>query len=167
MVFPHCLITTQVLTLKWSSITSNTVLTFIPYLLISLVLDLSYALSLVLASCSMGSPCSYMSVVSLVFPSMLLDTLGQLARDQVALEQTDGGFGASLYTGYLPIAFWASLSSCMHHGIACPASQAYDWPSACWSSLSGIHPSVALVSLAMIGHSSDRLTEPLTSPLTI
>ena len=74
---------------------------------------------------------------------------------------------ASLYTGYLPIAFWASLSSCVHHGIACLASQAYDWPSACWSSLSGIHPSVTLVSLAMIGHSSDRLTEPLTSSLII
>ena len=55
----------------------------------------------------------------------------------------------------------------MHHGIACLASQAYDWPSACWSSLSGIHPSVTLVSLAMIGHSCDCLIEPLTGSLII
>ena len=55
----------------------------------------------------------------------------------------------------------------MHHGIACLAFQAYDWPSACWSSLSGIHPSMTLVSLAMIGHSSDHLTEPLTGSLII
>ena len=98
-----------------------------------------------------------MSVVSLVFPSMLLDTL----------DQADGGFEASLYTGYLPIAFWASLSSCMHHGIACLAFQAYDWPSACWSSLSGINPSMTFVSLAMIGHCSDHMTEPLNGSLII
>ena len=55
----------------------------------------------------------------------------------------------------------------MHHGIACLVFQAYDWPSACWSSLSGIHPSVTLVSLAMIGHCSDCLTEPLTGSLII
>ena len=55
----------------------------------------------------------------------------------------------------------------MHHGIACLAFQAYDWASACWSSLSGIHPSVTLVSLAMIGHCSDHLTEPLTGSLII
>ena len=77
MVFPHFLITTQVLRLKWSSITSNTILTFIPLLLVSLVPDLSYALSLVPSFLQHGQSFVPMSVVSLVFPSVLLDTLDQ------------------------------------------------------------------------------------------
>ena len=45
-----------------------------------------------------------------------------------------------------------SLSTYVHPGIACLASQSSDWLGALWASLSGIQSSVTFVRLNVIGH---------------
>ena len=62
------------------------------------------------------------------------------------------GLWLSFYLGYSPIELWDSLSTYVHPGIACLASQACDWLGTFWASLSGLQSSVTLVRLNVIGH---------------
>ena len=50
-----------------------------------------------------------------------------------------------------PIELWDSLSTYIHPGIACLASQSSDWLGALWASLSGIQSSVTFVRFNVIG----------------
>ena len=74
------------------------------------------------------------------------------------------GFCSPFYVGCSLIEPWDSLSGYVHPGIACLASQASDWAGAFWGSLSGfvvgylllgVHPSMTLVKLIMIGYCCD------------
>ena len=87
------------------------------------------------------SPLSGSQLTGLVAYFLKLDTWSPM-----------GFCGFPFYLGYSPIELWDSLSAYVHHGIACLASQASDWPGAFWASLSGFQSSVTLVKLLMIGH---------------
>ena len=52
--------------------------------------------------------------------------------------------------GVPPIELWGSLSTYVHPGIACLASQSSDWLGALWASLSGIQSSMTFVRLNVI-----------------
>ena len=60
--------------------------------------------------------------------------------------------GPPLHLGFPPIELWDSLSSLVNSGIACLASQSFDWPDALWASLSSVWLSVTLVKLSVIGY---------------
>ena len=71
------------------------------------------------------------------------------------------GSAVPFYPGYFLIEPWDSLSDYVHPGIACLAFWASDWAGAFWGSLSGfvishlllgVHPSVTLVKLIVIGY---------------
>ena len=56
------------------------------------------------------------------------------------------GFCNLFYLGYFSIALWDSLSGLVHSGIACLASQSSGYP------LLGVHPSISIVTLTVIGY---------------
>ena len=61
------------------------------------------------------------------------------------------GLWLPFYLGCAPIELWDSLSTYMHPGIACLASQSSDWLGALWASLSGIQASMPFVRFNVIG----------------
>ena len=62
------------------------------------------------------------------------------------------GLWFPFYLGCSPIEPWDSLSTYVHPGIACLASQSSGWPGTLWASLSGIQSSVTFLRLNVIGH---------------
>ena len=60
----------------------------------------------------------------------------------VTVTVTPGVCSFPFYLGFSPIELWDSLSTCVHPGIACLASQASDWLGAFWASLSGVQSSM-------------------------
>ena len=89
----------------------------------------------------MGNPI-FLIVPDLVFPSVLL----------LWIKAHPGVCGFPFYLGCSPIELWDSLSTYVHPGIACLASQNSDWLGALWASLSGIQSSMTFVRLNEIGH---------------
>ena len=100
--------------------------------------------ALVLASHSMGSPMFLFLSLNLTFPLQVHSLQGYWL--------TPGILWPPFYLGYSPIELWDSLSGYVHPGIAYLVSQASDWLGAFWASLSGLHSSMTLVKLFMIGH---------------
>ena len=73
----------------------------------------------------------------------------------------DLGFCSISYPVHICTELWHSLSGLVHSGIACLASQAPDWAVALWDGpvwsvigypLLGVHPSMSIVRLVMIGY---------------
>ena len=89
----------------------------------------------------MGSPILLDCFLTLHFPLSLLLWIQPL-----------GVCGFPFYLGYSPIEPGDSLSTYVHLGIACLASQASDWLGTLWASLSGLQSSVTLERLNVIGH---------------
>ena len=130
------------------------VLVAIPLLVVvpsSLMCLMPYACQL--ASCSM--PISYYASCSCSISSHSLCSSSPL----LLLPQL--GFCSPFYPGCFHFEPWDSLSDYVHPGIACLAFQASDWAGAFWGSLSGfvinhlllgVHPSMTLVKLIMIGY---------------
>ena len=56
---------------------------------------------------------------------------------QLSLSE-DLGFCSPFYLGYFALCPGVACLGYVHHGIACLASQASDWASALWDSLSGL-----------------------------
>ena len=97
----------------------------------------------------MGSPI-FLIVPGLVFPSVLL--LWTQALLSCCSSDPFWGLWLPFYLGCSPIELWGSLSTYMHPGIACLASQSFDWLGALWASLSGVQLSVTFIRLNVIGH---------------
>ena len=82
----------------------------------------------------------------------MLHSLRLTAYMVTSLHVSLGFCSLLFYLGYSPIELWGSLSGYAHPGIACLAFQASDWLGALWDSLSGLHSSMTLVKLVVIGH---------------
>ena len=104
--------------------------------------------ALFLASCSMGSPMFLLLLPDLMFPSPSLLSCLFLSASRIASCRDS----PSIYLGYSSIELWDSLSVYVHCGIDCLAFQACDGWGEFWASLSGLHSSLTLVKLIMIGH---------------
>ena len=78
---------------------------------------------------------------------------------QLSLSE-DLGFCSLFYLGYIHIALRDSLSGVVHSGIACLASQATDW-AIVWPvigyPLLGVHPSMSIIRLIVIGYHCNHL----------
>ena len=111
-----------------------------------------------LASCSMGIS-NYTSCPD----SMTLHSPCPLFSSPLS---PFSGFCSPFYSGCFLVEPWDSLSDYVYPGIACLAFQASDWVGAFWGSLSGflinhflsgVHPSMTLVKLIMIGYHCNHL----------
>ena len=130
------------------------ILIVIPLLVISpgsMMCLMPYACQL--ASCSMGlsNHASCPDSVTLYSPCHLFSSPPSLSL----------GLCSPLYSGCFFVEPWDSLSDYVYRGIVCLAFQASDWAVAFWGSLSsflishlllGIHPSVTLVKMIVIGY---------------
>ena len=129
------------------------ILVVIPLLVIvpsSLMCLMPYACQL--ASCSMGlsNYASHPDPMTLHSPCPLFSS-----------PSSSPGFCSPFYSGCFLVEPWDSLSDYVYPGIAYLAFQASDWVGAFWGSLSGflishllsgVHPSITLVKLIVIGY---------------
>ena len=95
----------------------------------------------------MGSP----MFLIVPWPSIPLCSASGFSGFPLLLELPLGSVASLFILGVPPIELWDSLSTYMHPGIACLASQSSDWLGALWASLSGIQPSMTFVRLDVIG----------------
>ena len=135
----------------------DVILIVIPLLVIapsSMMCLMPYACQL--ASCSMGIS-NYASCPDSDFTSLCPLFSSPLSSP---------GFCSPFHSGCFLVEPWDSLSDYVYSGIACLAFQATDWVGAFWGSLSGflishlllgVHPSVTLVKLIVIGYHCSHL----------
>ena len=132
---------------------------------------MSYACQL--TSCSMGisyyAPCScFYDLTFPMFFSFVTPTSYFLLLTFLHsyVPTFPGPLQSPFYPGCFLIEPWDSLSDYVHPGIACLTFQSSDWAGASWGSLSGfvishlllgVHSSMTLVKLIMIGYCCDCL----------
>ena len=120
-----------------------------------------------LASSSMGvsyyAPCS--CSYDLTFP-VFFSSITPTSYFLLPTSSFPGALQPPFYPGCFLIEPWDSLSDYVHPGIACLTFQASDWAGASWGSLSGfvishlllgVHSSMTLVKLIVIGYCCDHL----------